>query len=66
MTVVVWHQNAKGHVCLDDNLYHWLPLFLQNLTCSNATVINGTVDCVVGLGMTPQQYNLLYAIYAWT
>lgn len=41
-------------------------LSLQNLTCPNATVINGTVDCVLGLGMTPQQYNLLYAIYAWT
>lgn len=41
-------------------------LSLQNLTCANTTVINGTVDCVLGLGMTPQQYNLLYAIYAWT
>lgn len=41
-------------------------LSLQNLTCPNATVINGTTDCVLGLGMTPQQYNLLYAIYAWT
>lgn len=40
--------------------------FQGNLTCPNATVINGTVDCVLGLGMTPQQYNLLYAIYAWT
>ncbi|XP_033963992.1 lysosomal dipeptide transporter MFSD1 [Pseudochaenichthys georgianus] len=40
--------------------------FQGNLTCSNATVINGTVDCVEGLGMNPQQYNLLYAIYAWT
>uniref|UniRef100_I3KVR6 Lysosomal dipeptide transporter MFSD1 n=1 Tax=Oreochromis niloticus TaxID=8128 RepID=I3KVR6_ORENI len=40
--------------------------FQGNLTCPNATVINGTVDCVEGLGMTPQQYNLLYAIYAWT
>ncbi|XP_053720890.1 major facilitator superfamily domain-containing protein 1 [Synchiropus splendidus] len=40
--------------------------FQGNLTCSNTTVINGTVDCVVGLGMTPQEYNLLYAIYAWT
>lgn len=38
----------------------------QNLTCPNATVINGTTDCVLGLGMSPQQYNLLYAIYAWT
>ncbi|KAM9817405.1 lysosomal dipeptide transporter MFSD1 [Neosynchiropus ocellatus] len=40
--------------------------FQGNLTCSNTTVINGTVDCVMGLGMTPQEYNLLYAIYAWT
>ncbi|KAL6095158.1 uncharacterized protein ACO6RY_16418 [Pungitius sinensis] len=40
--------------------------FQGNLTCSNATVINGTVDCVPGLGMNPEQYNLLYAIYAWT
>uniref|UniRef100_UPI0037E84496 lysosomal dipeptide transporter MFSD1-like n=1 Tax=Semicossyphus pulcher TaxID=241346 RepID=UPI0037E84496 len=40
--------------------------FQGNLTCPNATVINGTVDCVEGLGMSPQQYNLLYAIYAWT
>ncbi|XP_068161635.1 lysosomal dipeptide transporter MFSD1-like [Antennarius striatus] len=40
--------------------------FQGNLTCPNATVINGTIDCVLGLGMTPQQYNLLYAIYAWT
>nr|XP_046233254.1 major facilitator superfamily domain-containing protein 1-like [Scatophagus argus] len=40
--------------------------FQGNLTCPNATVINGTVDCVLGLGMSPQQYNLLYAIYAWT
>uniref|UniRef100_A0A3Q2NQD5 Major facilitator superfamily domain-containing protein 1-like n=1 Tax=Fundulus heteroclitus TaxID=8078 RepID=A0A3Q2NQD5_FUNHE len=40
--------------------------FQGNLTCPNATVINGTVECVEGLGMSPQQYNLLYAIYAWT
>ncbi|XP_068610753.1 lysosomal dipeptide transporter MFSD1-like [Brachionichthys hirsutus] len=40
--------------------------FQGNLTCPNTTVINGTVDCVLGLGLTPQQYNLLYAIYAWT
>lgn len=44
----------------------WLPSIQQNLTCPNATVINGTTDCVLGLGMSPQQYNLLYAIYAWT
>ncbi|MBN3274689.1 MFSD1 protein, partial [Polyodon spathula] len=23
-------------------------------------------DCVEGLGMSPQEYNLLYAVYAWT
>lgn len=40
--------------------------FQGNLTCANSTVINGTVECVEGLGMTPQEYNLLYAIYAWT
>ncbi|KAJ7984544.1 hypothetical protein DPEC_G00355900 [Dallia pectoralis] len=40
--------------------------FQGNITCLNATLSNGTVDCVEGLGMTPQQYNLLYAIYAWT
>ncbi|XP_069066675.1 lysosomal dipeptide transporter MFSD1-like isoform X2 [Pleurodeles waltl] len=40
--------------------------FQGNLTCSNATRYNGTLDCVEGLGMTPEQYNLLYAIYAWT
>ncbi|KAJ8399872.1 hypothetical protein AAFF_G00406020 [Aldrovandia affinis] len=40
--------------------------FQGNLTCLNSTVTNGTVECVEGLGMTPQQYNLLYAIYAWT
>lgn len=42
----------------------------QNLTCPNGTVsnstANGTGACVDGLGMTPQEYNLLYAIYAWT
>nr|XP_033770419.1 major facilitator superfamily domain-containing protein 1-like [Geotrypetes seraphini] len=40
--------------------------FQGNLTCSNTTLANGTSDCVEGLGMTPEQYNLLYAIYAWT
>ncbi|PWA21960.1 hypothetical protein CCH79_00015601 [Gambusia affinis] len=40
--------------------------FQGNLTCPNATATNGTVDCVEGLGMSPQQYNLLYAVYAWT
>ncbi|XP_054624053.1 major facilitator superfamily domain-containing protein 1-like isoform X2 [Dunckerocampus dactyliophorus] len=40
--------------------------FQGNLTCSNTTVINGTVDCVVGQGMSPRQFNLLYAVCAWT
>ncbi|KAI1896252.1 hypothetical protein AGOR_G00092890 [Albula goreensis] len=40
--------------------------FQGNLTCLNSTVTNGTVECEEGLGMTPQEYNLLYAIYAWT
>lgn len=40
--------------------------FQGNLTCINSTHHNGTLDCVEGLGMTPEQYNLLYAIYAWT
>ncbi|XP_014345004.1 major facilitator superfamily domain-containing protein 1 isoform X1 [Latimeria chalumnae] len=40
--------------------------FQGNLTCPNSTVANGTTDCVEGLEMTPEQYNLLYAIYAWT
>lgn len=44
--------------------------FQGNLTCLNGTVsnstANGTGACVEGLGMTPQEYNLLYAIYAWT
>lgn len=44
--------------------------FQGNLTCLNGTVSNstsnGTGACVEGLGMTPQEYNLLYAIYAWT
>ncbi|MCJ8729073.1 hypothetical protein PDJAM_G00012190 [Pangasius djambal] len=39
--------------------------FQGNLTCVNSTLGNGT-ECVEGLGMTPQEYNLLYAIYAWT
>ncbi|XP_062915202.1 major facilitator superfamily domain-containing protein 1-like isoform X2 [Mobula hypostoma] len=38
----------------------------QNITCFNSTVTNGTTDCVEGLGMTPEQYNLLFATYAWT
>ncbi|KAK2870450.1 hypothetical protein Q8A67_024842 [Cirrhinus molitorella] len=44
--------------------------FQGNLTCPNTTVSNSTANgtgvCVEGLGMTPQEYNLLYAIYAWT
>ncbi|TNN03967.1 hypothetical protein fugu_000996 [Takifugu bimaculatus] len=36
-----------------------------NLTCPNATEVNGTVDCVLGMGMTPQQYNLLFAVHSW-
>lgn len=43
--------------------------FQGNLTCPNSTVSSGSSngsECVEGLGMTPQQYNLLYAIYAWT
>ncbi|XP_046702929.1 LOW QUALITY PROTEIN: major facilitator superfamily domain-containing protein 1-like [Silurus meridionalis] len=40
--------------------------FQGNLTCVNSTLVNETVECVEGLGMTPQEYNLLYAIYAWT
>ncbi|XP_048408496.1 major facilitator superfamily domain-containing protein 1 isoform X3 [Stegostoma tigrinum] len=40
--------------------------FQGNLSCLNSTESNETTDCVEGLGMTPQQYNLLYAIYAWT
>ncbi|XP_044159265.1 major facilitator superfamily domain-containing protein 1-like isoform X1 [Bufo gargarizans] len=45
--------------------------FQGNLTCSNGSHPNSTQGnssdgCVAGLGMTPEQYNLLYAIYAWT
>ncbi|KAM4698820.1 lysosomal dipeptide transporter MFSD1-like [Rhinophrynus dorsalis] len=43
--------------------------FQGNLTCSNGSFPNSThtnSSCVEGLGMTPEQYNLLYAIYAWT
>ncbi|XP_026580500.1 major facilitator superfamily domain-containing protein 1-like [Pseudonaja textilis] len=45
--------------------------FQGNLTCPNGTQHNGTehnatTECVEGLGMTPEEYNLLYAIYAWT
>ncbi|KAA0705074.1 hypothetical protein E1301_Tti017859 [Triplophysa tibetana] len=44
--------------------------FQGKLTCPNGTLSNSTGNdtggCVEGLGMTPQEYNLLYAIYAWT
>ncbi|XP_063790708.1 major facilitator superfamily domain-containing protein 1-like isoform X2 [Pseudophryne corroboree] len=46
--------------------------FQGNLTCTNGSHPNSThsgnhsTGCVEGLGMTPEQYNLLYAIYAWT
>ncbi|XP_062915201.1 major facilitator superfamily domain-containing protein 1-like isoform X1 [Mobula hypostoma] len=51
--------------------YYAIPSVLQdkfqgNITCFNSTVTNGTTDCVEGLGMTPEQYNLLFATYAWT
>ncbi|XP_069590495.1 lysosomal dipeptide transporter MFSD1-like isoform X1 [Ranitomeya imitator] len=39
--------------------------FQGNLTCANGSSY-GNSSCVEGLGMTPEQYNLLYAIYAWT
>ncbi|XP_041086102.1 major facilitator superfamily domain-containing protein 1 isoform X3 [Polyodon spathula] len=39
--------------------------FQGNLTCVNSTMTNSS-DCVEGLGMSPQEYNLLYAVYAWT
>ncbi|XP_022086177.1 major facilitator superfamily domain-containing protein 1-like [Acanthaster planci] len=48
-----------------------MPSVLQevlqgNVTCINATTYSNRSDCVEGLGLTPDQYNLLYAIYAWT
>ncbi|XP_033628310.1 major facilitator superfamily domain-containing protein 1-like [Asterias rubens] len=48
-----------------------MPSVLQavlqgNITCVNTTNTNASDDCVEGLGMNPDQYNLLYAIYAWT
>ncbi|XP_075891690.1 lysosomal dipeptide transporter MFSD1-like [Nelusetta ayraudi] len=39
--------------------------FQGNLTCPNATEVNGTMDCKLGLGLTPQQYNSLFAVYSW-
>lgn len=44
----------------------WGFLVWQNLTCPNATATNETVECVLGLGMSPQQYNSLSTIYSWT
>ncbi|XP_038059082.1 major facilitator superfamily domain-containing protein 1-like [Patiria miniata] len=44
-----------------------MPSVLQAVLQGNITCINATkTDCVEGLDMTPDQYNLLYAIYAWT
>uniref|UniRef100_A0A8C5WL40 Lysosomal dipeptide transporter MFSD1 n=1 Tax=Leptobrachium leishanense TaxID=445787 RepID=A0A8C5WL40_9ANUR len=40
--------------------------FQGNLTCYNGTFTNHSRVCVEGLGMSPQEFNLLYAIYAWT
>ncbi|KAE8579278.1 hypothetical protein XENTR_v10023979 [Xenopus tropicalis] len=41
--------------------------FQGDLNCTNASQPNSThTGCVEGLGMSPEQYNLLYAIYAWT
>ncbi|XP_075891688.1 lysosomal dipeptide transporter MFSD1-like [Nelusetta ayraudi] len=54
-----------SYFCMD------IPSVLQdqfqgNLTCPNATATNETVECVLGLGMSPQQYNSLSTIYSWT
>ncbi|XP_051925389.1 major facilitator superfamily domain-containing protein 1 [Hippocampus zosterae] len=43
-----------------------MPSVLQNQFQGNLTCPDATADCVQGLGMTPREYNLLYAIYAWT
>ncbi|XP_063286681.1 major facilitator superfamily domain-containing protein 1-like [Pelobates fuscus] len=48
-----------------------LPSVLQdqfqgNITCQNGTSTNHSGGCVEGLGMSPEEYNLLFAIYAWT
>ncbi|XP_075908648.1 uncharacterized protein LOC116954658 isoform X1 [Petromyzon marinus] len=42
--------------------------FQANTSCpqNSSAHANGSASCVEGLGMSPQQYNLLYAIYAWT
>ncbi|KAK3571150.1 hypothetical protein QTP86_003366 [Hemibagrus guttatus] len=61
------HRQRLGHQALAcvPRPQAWLQGGAPNLTCVNSTVGNET-DCVDGLGMTPQEYNLLYAIYAWT
>ncbi|XP_070563686.1 lysosomal dipeptide transporter MFSD1-like [Ptychodera flava] len=42
-------------------------VFQGNISCSNTTHGNNSGNpCDDGLGMTADQYNLLYAIYAWT
>ncbi|XP_071495184.1 lysosomal dipeptide transporter MFSD1-like [Diadema antillarum] len=41
-------------------------VFQGNITCTNATRGKNEPECEEGLGMTYVQYNLLYAIYAWT
>lgn len=65
-----WNLLCEQNVSKVRSWMRKLCFLLQNLTCPNATVSNstgnGTGVCVEGLGMTPQEYNLLYAIYAWT
>uniref|UniRef100_A0A8C5R2F7 Lysosomal dipeptide transporter MFSD1 n=1 Tax=Leptobrachium leishanense TaxID=445787 RepID=A0A8C5R2F7_9ANUR len=39
---------------------------VSNITCYNGTFTNHSRDCIEGLGMSPQEFNFLYAIYAWT
>uniref|UniRef100_H3C3X3 Lysosomal dipeptide transporter MFSD1 n=1 Tax=Tetraodon nigroviridis TaxID=99883 RepID=H3C3X3_TETNG len=39
--------------------------FQGNLTCPKATEAGGSELCVRGLGMTPQQYNLLFVVHSW-
>ncbi|CAH2307672.1 major facilitator superfamily domain-containing 1-like isoform X1 [Pelobates cultripes] len=46
-----------------------IPSVLQDQfqgNCQNGTSTNHSGGCVEGLGMSPEEYNLLYAIYAWT
>ncbi|XP_063286680.1 major facilitator superfamily domain-containing protein 1-like [Pelobates fuscus] len=40
--------------------------FQGSLTCQNRPSTNHSGGCVEGLGMSPEEYNLLYAIYVWT